>query len=93
MKPFYPLAIWLQPVDEWGADSGQAWEVNDESLVHLQIGDSLKNPSVESEGDPLAGEWLVQDRQWSHFHEGGKELAKELGIPWRRHLTIYLKKA
>lgn len=94
MDDFFPLYISLEILDEFGVPTGKGWITGDDSLVHCQIGDYIKNPNIECnpEDEPgLEGEWMVQERQWSHWNNfRSHKLAQEAGEPWHRNLTIFI---
>jgi hypothetical protein len=65
-EDYYPLHIFLQRVDEFGADSGDAVNTKNEALIHIQVGDFLKNPRYQGEDEDahFAGEFVVQEREF-----------------------------
>lgn len=83
--PYYPLHVFLQRIDEFGVEVGEAMQSQNDAMIHCQIYDFIKNPRVVDE-DPDAhfkGEFVVQEREFSEH--------KWDGIARNRYLTIYLK--
>jgi hypothetical protein len=97
MNNFYPLHIYLQAVDDADIEIGGSWACEDETLLHCQIGDYIRNPACEHDDDtepPMKGGWIVQSRLWSHFHDYiGKGTIIKSKVPWNRHLTLFVKRA
>jgi hypothetical protein len=78
------LHVWLQRVDDYGMDQGDALETLNHPLIHAQVGDLITNPRFVSQ-DPdahLKGEWTVDARKWSE-HKGSPE------VP--RNFTVYIR--
>ena len=85
MKTEYsPLNIWLQPVGDFGEDIGDPVQTLNLDLLHAQIGDRIKNPRHVGGLDAhLAGEWVVQEREFSE-HRGAPELTP-------RNFTLFIR--
>jgi len=84
---YFPLHLWLQPVDDFGVEVGEARQTMNLDLLHAQVGDRLKNPRYVSEDKidaHLEGEWVVQEREFVE-HSGAP-----YGTP--RNFTLYIRK-
>ena len=84
---YYPLAIFLQRLDDFGEEVGESVQTTNEALLHCQIYDHIKNPRVVDNENPdahLKGEWTVQERE---FQENRYD-----GYARNRYLTIYIIK-
>ena len=81
---YFQIKLWLQPVDDFGVDSGGAVQSLNLDLLHAQTGDRMKNPRyVSKEADAhLAGEWVVQEREFSEHNWAG-------GVP--RNFTLFIR--
>ena len=80
---YLPLHVWLQRVDDYGMDQGDALQTLNRQLIHAQVGDLITNPRFLSQ-DPdshLQGEWTVDARKWSE-HQGSSVTP--------RNLTVYI---
>jgi hypothetical protein len=83
---YFPLHIWLQPVDDFGVEVGDAKQTFNLDLLHAQIGDRIKNPRYVSEeiDAHLQGEWVVQEREFTE-HKTSPQ------IPIPRNFTLYVR--
>ena len=83
---YYPLHIWLQPIDDYGVDVGEPGQTFHLELIHIQTGEHIVNPRYVSEDIDahFAGEWTVQEREWREHKIDGA-----LHIP--RNLTIFIR--
>lgn len=83
---YFPLHIWLQPIDDYGVEIGEPKQSFNLELVHAQSGDYIKNPRYVDESiDPhLEGEWVIQEREFTE-HKGSVD------TPTPRNLTLYLR--
>lgn len=82
---YFPLHIWIQPVDDFGVEIGDAKQTFNLDLLHAQIGDHIVNPRYQSEevDAHLKGEWTVQEREFTE-HKGAP-------YPTARNFTLYVR--
>lgn len=82
---YFPLHVWIQPVDDFGVEVGEAKRTLNLELLHAQIGDHIVNPRYQShELDAhLKGEWTVQEREFKE-HAGAPD-------PTPRNFTLYVR--
>ena len=83
---YYPLAIWLQRVDDFGVPAGEPAQTMNLELVHAQTTDCLTNPRYIKYGDVDAhfkGFFIVQEREWTDHRNDGYNCS--------RSLTIYVR--
>lgn len=90
MKNYYPLCIWLQKLDDFGAEVGEPVQSCNDALPHCQAYDKISNPRFVHDEIPdayLIGEWIVQEREFTEHKTqvvAGQEFVS-------RNLTLYLK--
>ena len=85
-QEYFPLRIWLQPIDDFGVEIGDAMQTCNCDLLHAQIGDRIKTPRYVSEeiDAHLKGEWVVQEREFSE-HKAGPQM------PIPRNFTLFVR--
>ena len=60
------LIIFLQPLDEFGSEVGDAHEAVNPNLINAQIMDVLNGEQIKGPlKTKLEGAWTVQSRQWA----------------------------
>ncbi len=82
---YYPLHVFLQRIDEFGVDVGEAVQTLNDALIQCQIYDFLKNPRYVDENPDahFKGEFVIQEREfqenkWDGYHRV-------------RYLTLFIK--
>jgi hypothetical protein len=82
---YYPLYIWIQPLDDFGAEIGEPVQTFNLELLHAQTSDRIVNPRYISDeiDSHLKGEWTVQEREFKE-HKSGPYCTS-------RHLTLYVR--
>ena len=84
--PYQHLVIWLQPVNEFGADLCEPVRTINDALLHAHAGDCIQNPCYVADllACHLDGEWIVKQRVFREHR------SSPYGTP--RNLTLYLSK-
>jgi len=84
-QDYFPLHIWIQPVDDFGMEVGDARQTFNLDLLHAQVGDRIVNPRYHSDelDAHLHGEWTVQEREFIE-HKGAPD-------PTPRNFTLYVR--
>ena len=82
---YFPLHIFLQRVDEYGVEIGDAVNTKNDALIHIQVGEHLVNPRYRDEDIDahFQGEFTVQEREFSE--------TKCHGDFRNRSLTIFIR--
>ena len=85
---YYPLSIWLQPVANFGEESGPPRQSANPHLLHAWVGDYIENPWTTTEDGPecLRGEWVVDERNFSEVPQSDSPDTK------KPYLTLYIRR-
>jgi hypothetical protein len=90
---YNPVSLFLQPVDDFGMDVGDALNTLNDALICVGVGDKIRDPRyVSPDVDAhLSGEWTVQERV---FSENNGTICYTDHAPTllvSRNLTIYIR--
>ena len=88
MIDYFPVVIWLQVVDGYGAEDGEPRQSCNDALLSCALYDELENPLVIGKAGPeaIAGTFKVIARKFTESRPKDDPI-----IPQDRALTLYLQ--